>query len=176
MPGGGNLTSRHPLRLNVGFLLHESVGFSRNFVFDHAAVLVGGDLQVEDLRGTVRFTRTAQGLYAHGRLHARAHQTCVRCLAEYEQDLSVELDDLFTYPPAPGADALLQIPESGILDLNPLLREHLLLAVPLQPLCRPDCAGLCPVCGANQNLTHCHHRETAIDPRLAVLKSLLSEE
>ncbi len=173
--GGVNLNNRHPLRLNVGFMLHQGVGFSRDFDFDSARVQVGGDLKIGSLRGTIRLTRTPQGLYAQGKLRAKVAAECVRCLSTFDQTLETEVGDLFVYPPAQATDPLLAIPETGILDLNPLLREYFFLDVPLQPLCRPDCKGLCPECGNNLNESSCSHPAAGIDPRLSALKSLISD-
>ena len=168
-------SSRHPLRINVGFLLHEQVGYSRTFDFDHPAVQISEDLAIRKLRGSLRFTRTAQGLYGEGRLTAVTGLECVRCLSEFDQPLTIRVGDLFASPPVQANDPLLAIPETGILDLSPLLREYLLLEVPLQPLCRPDCRGLCPECGNNLNEAQCSHPDDSIDPRLAALRSLLDD-
>jgi len=92
----------NPLRINVGFLLDESVGTSRKFEFDHPIVQIDEDLDVCDLRGEVTFTRTAQGLYAHGTLSASTPLECVRCLSEFEQELSIEINELFEYPAQKG--------------------------------------------------------------------------
>ena len=163
------------MRLNVGFLLHESLGYHRTFDFDHPNVQVSDDLDVDDLRGSIRMTRTAQGLYAHGHLAAVAGAECVRCLNPYRQGLAIDLDDLFVFPPAKATDALLSIPETGLLDLNPLVREYFLLDFPLQPICRPDCRGLCPECGADLNETACGHTQPATDPRWAALRAAETE-
>ena len=89
--------------------------------------------------------------------------------------MQVEVNDLFVYPPSQPTDPNLSIPETGILDLSPVLREYLLLDVPLQPLCRPDCQGLCPECGNNRNETACNHPAAEVDPRLSALRALLPD-
>jgi len=167
--------NHHPLRLNVGFLLHQSVGYSREFEFSAHRVQVAEDLDVIRFQGALRLTRTAQGLYGQGHFEAQLPLECVRCLEPFPVALHVKVDDLFVYPALGAPDPLLAIPETGILDLNGLLREYLLLDVPIQPLCRPDCLGLCPLCGANRNRETCHHPDIEIDPRLEVLRTLLSE-
>jgi uncharacterized protein len=129
---------------------------------------------VADLNGEIRLTRTGEGLYLQGTLGAHTTASCNRCLTEFEQPLQIELGDLLVYPPGRGEDPLLSVPETGMLDLTPLLREYLVLDVPSQPLCRPDCKGLCPECGNNLNESTCEHPESQIDPRLAHLSSLLS--
>lgn len=171
-----NLNSRHPLRLNVGFLLHESVGYSRTFDFDLPSVQVSEDLDVSHVQGELRLTRTAQGLYGQGQIRASTPLECVRCLAPFDQEIHARVNDLFVYPPGASSEPLLTIPETAILDLSPLLREYFLLDVPLQPVCRPGCKGLCPECGNNLNETACSHPASYIDPRLAGLKSLLSKD
>lgn len=170
--GGDQLSGRHPLKLNVGFLLHQNVGFSRVFDFDHNRVPLGEDMLADRLQGEVRFTRTGQGLYGQGRLIASVPGECVRCLADFDQPLAVELGELFAYPPSEATDPLLAIPETGILDLTPLVRELALVAMPIQPLCREGCKGLCPECGADRNVVRCGHRQEETDPRLAALEGL----
>ena len=66
----------------------------------------------------------------------------------------------------------LLVPEDGQIDLEPLLREYALLEFPISPVCKPDCKGLCPVCGENLNRTDCGHRPETDSP-FAVLKDLL---
>ena len=63
--------------------------------------------------------------------------------------------------------------ESDLLDITEPVRESLLLAVPLQSLCREDCRGLCPVCGADRNEGDCGCDATTVDPRLAALKQFI---
>jgi uncharacterized protein len=171
--GGVNLNNRHHLRLNVGFLIHQSVGYSRNFDYDLPSVRVDSGLDVTDFQGNLQLTRTHQGLLAQGKMQASTQLDCVRCIQPYNQLLQISIETLFVYPSSKATDPLLSIPETGILDLGPLLREYLLLAIPIQPLCSPDCKGLCPICGINRNLYHCDHPLTEVDPRLEILKTLL---
>jgi uncharacterized protein len=156
-------------------MLHQTVGYNRTFEFDHPSVQVSDDLDVSDMRGELRLTRTAQGLYATGGLRATTRAECVRCLTPFDQNLTITFDDLFVYPPGKATEPLLAVPETGLLDLSPLAREYMLLDVPLRPLCRPDCRGLCPECGANRNETDCSHEISETDPRLAGLRALLDE-
>jgi uncharacterized protein len=175
---GGGVKQKYynPLRINVGFLLHESVGVSRKFEFDELTVQVGEDLDVYDLQGEVTFTRTAQGLYAHGTLNASTPLECVRCLTDFRQGLSVEIDELFEYPPNKETDPMLAILDTGFLDLTSLFREFMVLEIPIQPICHEGCPGLCPICGKAISVEGtCEHPELDIDPRLAILQSLLSD-
>lgn len=165
----------NPLRINVGFLLHESVGVSRKYEFDEPTVQIADDLDVYDFQGTIEFTRTAQGIYAHGTFLASTPLECVRCLSDFKQELSIEIGELYNYPAVKESDPLLNVPETGIVDLTELLREVLSLNVPIQPICDANCQGLCMICGERVSDGVCDHPEAEIDPRMAVLKSLLPD-
>lgn len=126
-------------------------------------------------------------VFATGRIHGWLEVACSRCLGParipFEEALRV------TYVPeaevpkdpvdaeeeltiAPGDEELDVYGYDGeTVDLAPLLREQVVLAVPYAPLCKEDCAGLCPQCGADKNLSPCSC-EPPIDPRFAALKSL----
>jgi uncharacterized protein len=174
-PGGANLNHHHALRLNVGFLLNKNVGYSRNFDFQEFSLQIGDDLSVTDFSGQARLTRTNQGVLVQAKFEGKVIAECVRCLTEFGQILTAEIDELFTYPPDKADDPQTTISEQAILDLTPMLREVLLLDMPIQPTCKPDCLGLCPYCGENRNEVQCSHPEAEIDPRMAVLKTLLSK-
>jgi uncharacterized protein len=163
------------LTLNLGFLLHQSVGTSRDFEFDFPDISLGDDLNLSSLCGVLRMTRTSGGIYGNGKFQARAETDCVRCLSSFVQDLRAEIDELFDYPARASTDPLLRIPESGLLNLRPLLREQFVLATPIRSLCQPDCKGICQECGINLNEDVCDHPQEDLDPRLAVLKTLLKE-
>ncbi|MEJ2011849.1 MAG: DUF177 domain-containing protein [Anaerolineales bacterium] len=156
-------------------MLNKNVGSSRNFDFDEASLFLGEDLQLFDLNGALRLTRTGQGVYAQGTLRGTLELECVRCLSTFPQGLDAQLGELFVYPPDKASDPELAISENAILDLTPLLREIFLLDVPMQPICSESCLGLCPECGENLNENNHRHEELDLDPRMAVLKNLLSK-
>jgi uncharacterized protein len=168
-------TDQHPLRFNVGFLLHESAGTHRDFDLDIDHIQIAEDLEVSDLSGMVRLTRTTEGILTQGEITGLTQSLCARCLDEIAQPLTVTMSDLFSYPPSTAPDPNLTVPESGLLELTPHVREYFLLAAPMQPICREDCKGLCPECGGNLNEESCEHPKSDIDPRFEALKSLISK-
>ena len=171
------MTNPHsPFRLNVGFIIHQNIGFSREFLFDIPQVHLPPDLDLKDLNGTVRITRTPQGLPIQVKMHAIVNTQCVRCLAEFQQPLDIDFTEMYAFSQKSVTDAELLVPEDGHIDLGELVREYMLIEVPINPLCTPNCKGLCPVCGENPNISHCDHSADEVDPRLAVLKSLLEKE
>ncbi len=164
---------RHPLRLNVGFLISASIGTSRDFNFDYGKMNLGDDLKVNDFTGTARFDRTPQGLLLQGSFEAETPLDCVRCLDPFPQSLKWSFTDLYAFDKRSVSESNLLVPEDGQIDLEPLLREYALLEVPINPVCKPECKGLCPVCGANLNKTDCGHRPDTSSP-FSALKDLLS--
>jgi uncharacterized protein len=169
----------HPsdqLRLNVGFLINSSVGTSRDFTFDVPALCLDPDLDLYNLTGNAKFTRTAQGLLAQVKLQATLDTECVRCLTRSQQALETDFTELYAFSRNSVTDSDLLVPETAQIYLSPLVREYMLLGIPISPLCRPDCKGLCPICGENRNETTCHHEDEVTDPRLSVLKSLLDKD
>ena len=73
-------------------------------------------------------------------------------------------------------DTELIIPDDLHIDLLPLLREYFHLDIPINPVCRPDCKGLCPVCGEPLEQSNCNHTDVPSDPRFDVLKKLLDDD
>ncbi len=169
------MTNRvNPLRINVGFLVKAEAGYSRTIEFDVEQMVLSPDLTVEDLRGAAKFGRTPQGLIVEVALSGRTQTECARCLDEFELPIATEFTELYAFDERSVTDSHLLVPANHQIDLAPLAREYLLLDEPITPLCRPDCKGLCPVCGANWNREHCaHQNQPPIDPRFSALKDLI---
>lgn len=163
---------RHPLRLNVGFLISAPIGTYRLFDFEYETINLGDDLALGKFIGTARFSRTPQGLVLQGDFQAETQLECVRCLDPFTQSLKWSFAELYAFDHRNMTESGLLVPEDGQIDLEPLLREYALLEFPISPLCKPDCKGLCPVCGENLNKTDCGHRPQPDSPFLA-LKDLL---
>jgi uncharacterized protein len=165
-----------PLRLNVGFFLNQNIGYSRDFPFDIPKIHLPPDLDLVMLTGAARITRTPQGLLMQVKAHASLPAECARCLTSFDQPLDSEFTELYAFTPKSVTESDLILPEDGHIDLEPLVREYMLLAIPINPLCRPDCKGLCPVCGENLNEFQHNHDTDDGDPRLSVLKKLLEKD
>ncbi len=162
------------IRFKLAELLKEAPGSTRFFTVNEGRRKLGNDLTVDFLRGSVEFLRTNKGIFAKGNFQTQVQLQCARCLKMFAQPLTIHLADQFSLSP----NKLAEEPEfpiagDGILDLTPALRERIILNLPIKPLCRPDCLGLCSRCGQNLNEGPCGCKEEAVDPRLAVLKQLL---
>ena len=169
------IKSRQSLRLNVGFLIHQSVGSSREFYFELPTLFLEPDLKLDDLTGTAKITRTTQGLLVQAKLNASIQAECVRCLTSSAQSLKTDFTELFSFSYRNDPESDLILPEDGYIDLGPLVREYMVLEIPINPLCHPDCQGICAICGEAQGDQIHHHEMNAIDPRLAILKTLLED-
>ena len=132
------------------------------------------DLELDFLRGTLQVVRVQGGLLVRGTLESQLCFDCVRCLEPFVLPITLEVEEIFRLPGAsPALVGSYSVSADGWLDLAPLLRELAWVAIPMKPLCTPDCKGLCPVCGANLNLETCTCERGRLDPRLEVLKGLL---
>jgi uncharacterized protein len=165
-----------PLRLNVGFIVHQFVGYNRDFSIEIEKIHLPPDLNLADLSGTARVGRTPQGLLVQVKMAATVLLQCGRCLVDFQQSLGIKFAELYAFTQRSVTDSDLILPEDGHIDLTPLVREYMLLDVPISPLCSPSCKGLCLVCGENLNESNCHHDPDGGDPRLTVLKPLLDSE
>lgn len=121
----------------------------------------------------LRIESVMEGVLVTGRLEAHTGLQCARCLADFPSKLSLRLCELFV---APGHDAaeeddIYKVAGTEI-DLEPALRDAAVLALPLNPLCGPDCKGLCARCGTDLNISSCDCKEDDFDPRWAALSDL----
>lgn len=160
----------------MGFLLKEGPGYSRDIPLNEPVLEVADDLTVHDLAGTLALTRTPQGLYVVGRLKANLPSECSLCLTPLQQAVTSRFSELYHFPPEDAPEDGQVIPEDMNLDFSAVVREDMLLSVPIRQLCRPDCKGLCPNCGKNWNEGPCDCQIDEGDPRLAVLKDLLKKK
>lgn len=151
-------TERFPLRINVGFLQNQPIGSYRDIHFEFPEIELPPDLQLANFTGVVHISRTPQGLLFEGKFAAETELECVRCLEPYNQQLDTDFSEVFAYQTRNFTESGLLIPEDGNIDLSPIIREYFMVALPIKPLCKPDCQGLCVVCGENLNLSTCEHQ------------------
>ena len=169
------MSKSHPsrLRFNFGFLLESTIGTFREVELNYPSIQVADDLTLAPLQGKFIATRISEGIYLNGNLGSELTVECVRCLEEMQVPLSLEIDELFYYPPHTALENSYVVGENGFIDLAPLVRELAWLDMPTQPICREDCQGLCMECGQNLNEADCGCEVDDIDPRLSILKQLL---
>jgi len=180
-----------PMALPVLHLIEipqEGLSFSSDVQTDDLGlgpedVLIPGGLAM-----SVNALKSGAIVYVTGTLSGTARRQCVRCLKEYDDTLRIpvvgeyhrdtDLKDRTAGRESPersgeevrGDDV--HVYEGEEIDLGEMLREHVLLSVPMQPLCHDECQGLCPVCGQDLNVRRCECREEQVQSPFAVLKKL----
>ena len=117
----------------------------------------------------LRLESVVEGVLVTGAAEVTLTGQCGRCLEPISFDEEIDLQELYLYPDKEPDDEEASRLEDDLLDLEPLLRDTVVLDLPYTPLCRPDCAGLCPDCGANLNADPDHAHDDRIDPRWAGL-------
>jgi uncharacterized protein len=112
-----------------------------------------------------------EGILVRGKVAGTYVLGCIRCLRSFERPFELELSEVLSYPDQPGAEEGYQI-TGDLADLEPVVRDAVLLAMPVNPLHAPDCKGLCPVCGSDRNETDCGHEAARVDLRWEPLEEL----
>jgi uncharacterized protein len=138
---------------------------------------------IEPVRVQGVLTKMAEQVYFQGQISGVVAVPCSRCLDIVHTDFMAEIQVIFLPSTSPllsdeegGGSAVneldLYVHDGITIDLRPLVREQVVLSFPVQSLCREDCAGLCQVCGKNQNRESCVCQTEHGDPRFAILKQL----
>jgi len=163
-------------------LLAEPPGSSREYAIEGVALDLGEDLVADlPLRGTLHVARTNRGVFVTADLATSLGATCGRCLRPISVPISVRVEEevLPSLDVATGLaldrtaePEVLRLTDHHELELEPLAREAVQLAEPIAPVCRPDCPGLCPECGADLAAGPHQHAASSIDPRLEALREL----
>ena len=177
------LDPRAPLVLDTRELGRRP-GSQRELAF---TVPAPADLGIEVLRvpeGSpiefdVRLEAVMEGVLVTGTARAELDGECARCLADIHDDVVGDFQELFAYVEkgvtGNEEDDDIRRLEGDLLDLEPLLRDAVVLALPFQPLCQDDCPGLCVECGARLADEPGHQHEDAVDPRWAALQTLAQD-
>jgi uncharacterized protein len=169
-----------PLVWNVAGLLAEPPGGERDYEVRDIRIGLGDDLSLaEPIDGRVHVGRTNRGVLASADLHTSLALTCSRCLRDVVFPVDVRFQeeylptiDLASGRPLPAEDEpdVLRLNDHHELDLETPVREAIQLAEPIAPLCRPECPGLCIVCGGRLDAGTHDHPADDIDPRLEALR------
>ncbi|MBA3469770.1 MAG: DUF177 domain-containing protein [Herpetosiphonaceae bacterium] len=171
------------LRFNVAQLLQQHIGATRQYEFTDPMLNLGEGLELQPISGTVKFTRTKNGVLAQTTVEGAIVIECVRCLTDFAQPVTVSFDEEYhatVHPttgsplPDPEEADMFRINSNHLLDLGDAVREYALLALPIAPICREDCRGLSQS-GVNLNEEPEANTDAdeVIDERLAALKQLL---
>lgn len=172
---------------NVAGLLTGNLGDSQQHELENERIVIDGH-SLNKISGPVRLMRTDTTVLVNAEIEAVTNEACSRCLETASLNVSVAMEEEFSpinaslmggnnrsdedddyYDPA------LVIDEQNFLDLTEGLGQALLGALPIAPLCKEDCLGICPICTVNRNTIQCSCVKSSVDPRWAGLAGLLEK-
>ena len=153
------------MQTNVAQLLKWPVGTTRSYPIDVDEPLALDDLSTAALTsGKVRLDRIDGGILARGDVECSVELECGRCLEQFAAPLHIHFEEEFAPSidvnsgaplPKPDDDLVFLIDSGHVLDLGEAIRQNVIAALPIQPICKPSCRGLCAICGSNRNLNPC---------------------
>jgi uncharacterized protein len=132
-----------------------------------------------DIGLDIRFEAVMEGVLVSGTALVPIEGECARCLEAISESVEVEFQELFVYPDTRSgghADDEERRLEGDLIDLEPVLRDAVVLDLPLSPLCQDDCPGLCAECGVRLADAEPGHHHGAADPRWAALQGLMDSD
>jgi uncharacterized protein len=192
MTGGDPRASRPaadaPLLWNVAGLLGDSAGAVRDYAVDHVELDGGEDFTLASpVEGRVHLGRTNRGLLVDADFTTTLATQCARCLRDIAIPLAFEIHDealpaidihsgrALTISPEDEELGVIRLTDHHELDLEQPIREAILLAIPIAPLDREDCPGLCIVCGLPLDEGTHDHPDDEVDPRLEALRGFVAD-
>jgi DUF177 domain-containing protein len=134
----------------------------------------GSDVELD-----IVLTSVSEGVYVSGNVRGSLTGECGRCLNEINESFDVAIAELFAYADSTTEETTEEDEvgrmQGDLFDLEPAVRDAVVLELPTNPLCRPDCPGLCPECGVHLDDLPADHRHEEVDPRWAALSNLSTE-
>jgi uncharacterized protein len=131
-----------------------------------------------DIELDFRLEAVMEGVLISGTAHASLSGECARCLDPVTLPIEVDFQELFVYSDTRSGESAEDDEfrlEGDLIDLEPVVRDAMVLALPLSPLCRDDCPGLCSECGVRLADAEPDHHHEAVDPRWAALQGMLDQ-
>lgn len=166
------------MKINIA-QVHKAIGERQSFSFlvPAAAVADGQELWLTgQLEVAGEIVNNGRALKVTGTVKANAAGVCSRCLGEFGAPVTIPFAEDFQEASQAAAGDDNTVYSGDEIDLGDLIREAIILAEPIKPLCSQDCKGLCPKCGINLNQTTCECDRFTVDPRLAALEKLLHKK
>ena len=170
------------MEYNVAQMIQEPMGSVREHQVQETSVTLD-EIEVTRLEGWLKFTRTDRGIWVKGRLKAEVSSQCSRCLKGFDSALNTEINEEFSpavesKTEAELADSVMEeeafrINRKNVLDIKEAFRQNIISRMPMKPLCKQDCVGICPDCGVDLNEAECHCDTGTVDPRWERLLELL---
>ena len=172
------------MQYNVAQLLKGPIGSSCSYNIEE--IYTETSRITDQVNGPVQIVRTHQGVLVNADLDIQSTLTCSRCLGEFVWPSTLYIEEEFfpaldlhtgrKLPPPTDDEDGQRIDSDHVLDLTEIIRQYVIADMPMKPLCRAECLGLCRVCGSNLNQGECYCSGAEVDPRLGTLADLLKSQ
>jgi DUF177 domain-containing protein len=171
------------MRIELVNLEHGRADFAHVYQPDELGSFDERVRLVEPVRVEGKVRLAGVDVSINGHIETRAQVECDRCLKEVELPVKADFDLQYItgaeYESSAGAELTEEVMsvsvfDGEVIDVDEIVKEQISLAVPTRTLCRPDCKGICPVCGIDKNTGDCDCETREVDPRWAALKNLTS--
>lgn len=148
---------------------HRDVPAPEGWGLELVRVPVGASISMD-----IRLESVMDGVLVTAEVNAPVEAECGRCLDPVSTAVETEVQELFSYAPDPDDEDALGL-DGDLIDFGPVVRDALVLGLPLNPVCDPDCEGLCPDCGVRLAEVGPEHGHEQVDPRWAALAGLADD-
>lgn len=151
---------------------------------DNLTIISEAVVITSPLKGELRLDKVGNEIFVRGYTAAEIELTCSRCLNSFRKEVSLDISLAYHPLSELKGDEVYELHDEEMevdfysgdeIDIDSLIEEELILSIPMKPLCREDCRGLCPNCGADLNISSCECPMEAMDERFAILKKLLKK-
>ena len=157
------MSKSNPFILKLGTFLPQTAGYSREFAFEQPEIQLADNLLLRQFQGLVTATRTQQGLLLQGKFEGQLDLDCVRCLKNYAHLLQWELTKFYVSNRRDASEDDLVLPDNAQIDISEFVEEEAHLDIPINPVCKENCQGLCQTCGVDLNLGDCEHKDLPLE-------------
>ncbi|GGQ37864.1 YceD family protein [Couchioplanes azureus] len=168
-------TTKLPRRPGATRALKRVVPAPADLGLELISVPEGSDLELD-----MSLTSVSEGVYVSGNVRGSLSGECGRCLNEISESFDVSVAELFAYEDSTTEETTDEDEvgrmQGDLIDLEPAVRDAVVLTLPTNPVCRPDCPGLCPECGVHLDDLPAGHGHEDVDPRWAALRTLSAEQ
>ncbi|GAA2657191.1 YceD family protein [Paractinoplanes durhamensis] len=168
-------TTKLPRQPGATRALERVIPAPADLSLEMISVLEGSDVELD-----LVLTSVSEGVYISGSVRGSLSGECGRCLNEINQSFDVSIAELFAYEDSTTEETTDEDEvgrmQGDLIDLEPAVRDAVVLALPNTPLCRPDCPGLCPECGVHFDDLPADHSHEEVDSRWAALRNLQGSE
>ena len=155
-------SSLNPFQINIGFLINQPIGYSRVIPFELEQVEVSQGIILNNVQGFADLNRMQDGIRMQASFNGEIESECGRCLITFSNKIQSEFEEIFLFPHMDTTEDELKIPEDGNINIEQIFNDFMVMGIPINPVCKPDCKGLCDVCGQDLNQSACEHHQEKI--------------